>query len=300
MGVAKQSVKQARRIKPRHIAKLADREFQLLLVGADAEDRDRLTEFFIPFTLPVAEREPALARMEATIAEDPDLADLRKRADAAVCTPAAAGRLTAAPPPRVTANEFVTLDLEQPAPGAAELLRRHGDLLLALGRRFPNLRPVAMHSLIQSVAMRNATVAALSAIPEVVPTPVGLAWTLGEFASDTIVLTGNQIRLALQMAALHGRPTGWIDQGRGILAILAGAFGWRALARTLVSLVPGGAGLTVKTGIAYGGTIAVGRYLARRYPKYGAQPLHPPAHEVLEHLPSGRWQPRSLPNLAAR
>lgn len=294
MGLAKQSVKQARRIKPRRIAKMAEQKFSLLVIGADAEDRDALVSFFVPLELAGAERDHALACVQAALADDVRLEEYRSSADIVVFTPRA----------RATANgqhgEGPTLDPADAYAGAMELLRRYPNFLLALARRFPRLRGAAATALIQAAAMRNAAVAALSAIPEVVPSPVGLVWAVGEFASDTVVLTSNQIRLALQLAAIQGEAVGWLDQSSDILFILVGAFGWRALARSLVALVPGGAGLVAKSGIAYGGTVAVGRFLWRRaLPRYGsAEPE--PARTVLERLAPGRWQPRRLPRLAGR
>lgn len=279
-----------RLIKPHRIAKLADRPFTLLAIGADGEDRDRLVEYLVPMHLPPAPRNLALACLEAAEADDGRLSQWIERADAVVMTPRARAV------PRAWAAEPVTLDPDAPAEGAMALLRLHADLLLAFGRRFPVLRPFAARALIQSVAMRNAAIAALSAIPEVVPTPLGLVWAVGEFASDTVALTANQIRLALQLAALHGDAVGWTSQTGEILFILGGAFGWRALARTLVSLVPAGVGMAAKSTIAYGGTVAVGRFLWRRYTPQPrrAERLSP---RLVEPPLAGGRRPRRLPPL---
>ena len=47
--------------------------------------------------------------------------------------------------------------------------------------------------------------------------------------------------------------------------MVAGAFGWRALARELIGKVPFGGGLIPKAAIAYAGTLAVGKSLERLY-----------------------------------
>jgi hypothetical protein len=47
--------------------------------------------------------------------------------------------------------------------------------------------------------------------------------------------------------------------------MVAGAFGWRALARELVGKVPFGGGLIPKAGIAWAGTFVVGKSLERLY-----------------------------------
>ena len=46
---------------------------------------------------------------------------------------------------------------------------------------------------------------------------------------------------------------------RELLPVVGSAFGWRAAARELVGLVPGGIGLVVKGSIAYAGTYTIGK-----------------------------------------
>ncbi|MGH9540939.1 MAG: hypothetical protein ACRD2H_03530 [Terriglobales bacterium] len=294
MSIANQSVKQARRIRPRNVAKLAERKFTLLVIGDGVADRDELVAFFVPVELAAPERDYALACLDAVDAADPRIADFARAADVVVVTPRARNLPMALP------VEADLLDPQAPNAGVATLLRRHANLLLALSRRFPRLRAAAAAVLIQNAAMRNAAIAALSAMPEVVPTPLGLVWAAGEFASDTVLLTSNQIRLALQLAAIQGESVGWLNQSGDILLILGGAFGWRALARTLVSLVPAGVGLAAKSSIAYGGTVAVGRFLWRRAEPRPWLVPRPAPRVVLERSGRGRWRARPLPNLAQR
>lgn len=294
MGAVKETWRQARRIQPGRIAKAAQRPFRLLLVAASASEQDAWVRFLIPEAMLAPDREQALQRIAPVLAGDPELDAARQRADAAIATPAARAQ---------GCDWAVVFDIEHPRAGAEELLRRHGHLLLALGRHFPPLRPVAARGLIQSTAMRNAGIAALTAVPEVVPTPLGVAWALGEFASDSVLLTANQVRLAMELAALYGAPVGWGAQSPAILAVLGGAFGWRAAARALVSLIPAGVGLAAKSGIAYGGTITVGGWLWHRQKRRllvprEKKPAPSGARLVLERLESGHWRPRGLTNLA--
>ena len=76
------------------------------------------------------------------------------------------------------------------------------------------------------------------------------------------VLTLNQLRLVLRLAAAHGVE---LDQSRlpEVLATIGAGLGFRAVARQLLGVVPV-AGWAVKGGIAYAGTRAVGE-AARRY-----------------------------------
>jgi uncharacterized protein (DUF697 family) len=113
-------------------------------------------------------------------------------------------------------------------------------------------------NIVHRVARENAFFAIVTALPNVVPSLLELPWTVGEFATDTAFISMNQIRMALNLAAAHGRPVGYAEQKGEIAAIAAGAFGWRALARELVGKIPLGGGLIPKAAVAFAGTYVVG------------------------------------------
>jgi hypothetical protein len=94
---------------------------------------------------------------------------------------------------------------------------------------------------------------------------ISLPWAIGEFASDTAFLTANQVRLAFLLAAANDRDIGYQEQRTEIASIILGAFGWRSLARELVSKIPWGGGLVPKAAISYAGTRVVGLSLERYY-----------------------------------
>jgi hypothetical protein len=71
--------------------------------------------------------------------------------------------------------------------------------------------------------------------------------------------------MAFQLAAVSDRPIGYREQKSEVASIIAGAFGWRALARELIGKVPFGGGLIPKAGIAYAATFAIGLSLERLY-----------------------------------
>jgi hypothetical protein len=71
--------------------------------------------------------------------------------------------------------------------------------------------------------------------------------------------------MAFYLGAASDRTVGYREQKSAIASIVAGAFGWRALARELIGKVPFGGGLIPKAGIAYAGTFAVGVSLERLY-----------------------------------
>ncbi len=144
-----------------------------------------------------------------------------------------------------------------------EILHGHDDLTLALARHFPAFRQPVIERTIQAVARENALFAIAAALPDVVPSLIELPWAFGEFASDTVFLTANQIRMAFLIAVVCGDEIGFAQQKGSITAIVAGAFGWRALARELAGKIPFGGGLIPKGAIAYAATYAVGKGLER-------------------------------------
>jgi uncharacterized protein (DUF697 family) len=120
----------------------------------------------------------------------------------------------------------------------------------ALAARLPVVRAAVCDHLIATFSKRNAVIAGAVFVPGV----------------DMPILTLNQIRLVIRIAVAHGEP---IDNQRALeLAGVVGAgFGFRAVARELLDLVPV-AGWALKASVAYAGTKAVGeaavRYFAAR------------------------------------
>ena len=158
-----------------------------------------------------------------------------------------------------------SFDPEAPDDCVRAILRTREDLALPLARQlFPFRRPAA-HRIIRSIAKENAMFCLATALPDVVPTLAVIPWAVGEFTSDTAFLTMNQIRMAFLLAAASDRVIGYREQSSEIASIVAGAFGWRALARELVGKIPFGGGLIPKAGIAYAATFAVGMSLERLY-----------------------------------
>lgn len=144
---------------------------------------------------------------------------------------------------------------------------KHPDLRLALAGRIPAFRPVVISQLTAQAAKENARIAALSALPGVIPLTDWLVPATA--AGDLFLLTKNQVNLLLQIAACYGLPPDLKARLRELLPVVGGAFGWRAVARELIGLVPGGVGLVVKASVAYAGTLAVGRAAAYYYASGG-------------------------------
>jgi uncharacterized protein (DUF697 family) len=126
---------------------------------------------------------------------------------------------------------------------------------IAVGRRLPVLRESVGAKLTRDAAGNALKVALASAVVDHVPV-IGVV--LGAFASagDMVAITGIQMMLLLQIEATYGKDP---DVGRmwQLLPIVGGGFGWRTLARELSGFIPV-AGIAIKGGIAYAGTIVVG------------------------------------------
>jgi uncharacterized protein (DUF697 family) len=152
--------------------------------------------------------------------------------------------------PYVLATDLVPVPAGQGFPVdeiARAIARKLGEDGTALAARLPVLRRAVCDELIRSFSRQNAVISALVFIPGV----------------DMPVLTLNQIRLVLRIALAYGQE---LDGQRSveIAGVVGAGFGFRALARQLLDLVPV-AGWVVKGGIAYTGTRAIGEAAVRYF-----------------------------------
>ena len=69
----------------------------------------------------------------------------------------------------------------------------------------------------------------------------------------------------MEHTAANDRVVGYREQKAEIGSIVAGAIGWRSLARELAGKIPLGGGVIPKAAIAYAGTYVVGLSLERLY-----------------------------------
>jgi hypothetical protein len=147
-----------------------------------------------------------------------------------------------------------------------DVLREHGgEVGLPLARTFQPFRLPYIEQVIHRTSKENAIFSMATALPDIIPTLFEIPWAVTEFASDTAVLTANQIRMAFLIAAASDREVGFREQKREIATVVGGAFGWRALARQLISKIPFGAGVLPKAAVAYAATRLVGLSLERYY-----------------------------------
>jgi hypothetical protein len=221
---------------------LAYRDLNVGLMAASEEGYREMELFLAPSWIDPASRLEALKSVHRVVDGTP-----HNRFDFLICFPGT--------PLSPGAYSFNPHDTESTA---RAIVGDHYSLELALARRFPLFRRPVADKIIHRVSRENALFSLVTALPNVIPSVIDLPWAIGEFATDTAFLTMNQIRMALLMAAAHGRVIGYTEQKAQIAVIVAGAFGWRALARELVGKIPLGGGLIPKAAVAFAGTYVVG------------------------------------------
>jgi uncharacterized protein (DUF697 family) len=120
------------------------------------------------------------------------------------------------------------------------------DLRVALAAAFPFLRKAFAFEIVKATSFQNGVFGAITIIP----------------GADMPILTLNQVKMVLQIAAAYDVDMG-LSRIKELAAVVGGGFGFRALARQLVSLAPA-LGWAIKGAIGYSGTLAMG-YAALEY-----------------------------------
>ena len=247
------SIKQVRSafalLNPEEVSRLAGRSISFGLVAMGGQDYADMEDFLIPAGVS-REARAELTQLvhRAGDVEAPDHVDLVLYQDG-IAGPKGTYTFRAGDPQRTV----------------VAIIDGNEDIALSLARWYPAFRKPVIDRLIHSVARENAFFALATALPDVIPNLMELPWAFGEFASDTAFMTVNQVRMAFLLAEACGREAGFRAQKAEILAIGAGAFGWRAIARELAGKIPFGGGLIPKAAIAYAVTYVVGKSLERLY-----------------------------------
>jgi uncharacterized protein (DUF697 family) len=121
---------------------------------------------------------------------------------------------------------------------------------LALASNFQFVRRAVAEESVKSTSMQNALIGGVVIIP----------------GADMPLMTANQAKMVLQIAAAYGQPLG-SERIKELAGVVGGAFMLRTIARQVVSVVPG-FGWALKAGIGYTGTLAMG-YAAIEYFEQG-------------------------------
>lgn len=112
---------------------------------------------------------------------------------------------------------------------------------LSFALAFPFVRrPMALEA-IYATSVQNAGVGAMLFIP----------------GADMPVMTGNQLKMLLQIAAAYGQPM-TVDRAKELLAVVGGGLMCRNVAREAAGVVPM-LGWAIKGTVGYTGTLAMGR-----------------------------------------
>jgi hypothetical protein len=278
-----QLIRQARAafglLNPEEVRRRAMRQVHVGLVSSSEQGYSEMEEFLVPTTLPREQRIELMGYVHrAGDVNVPAKVDLVLYGEGLE--------------PAKGAYPFHRADLEGTI---KQILANEDELALALARQFPGFRKPVIDDIVQSVARENTIFVITTALPNVIPSMVDLPWALGEFASDTAFLTGNQIRMAFLIGAACGSDVGLAAQKGAVVSIIGGAFGWRALARELAGKIPFGGGLIPKGAIAYAGTFVVVKALQRFH---AGTPLTRDEKETIyrEALDEGRDVAQSFEN----
>ena len=232
-------------LNPREVREASERPVRIGLVASSAESIGRMETYFAPPHLSPERRAEAVRMLVRGGAFGCDV----EIYESSLLRPAKA----------------FSFDPEAPDDCVRRIIRVNEDLMLPLARQLYPFRLPVSHHIIRKVAKENALFCLATALPDLVPSLASIPWAIGEYGSDAAFLTMNQIRMAFQLAAASDRAVGYREQRSEIASLVAGAFGWRALARELIGKVPFGGGLIPKAGIAWAGTFVVGKSLERLY-----------------------------------
>lgn len=126
---------------------------------------------------------------------------------------------------------------------------------LALAHNFAFMRRAVAEEAVRVTAWQNALIGTVLVIP----------------GADMPLMTANQAKMLLQIAAAYGEPLG-TERLKDLAAVVGAGFAFRTAARQVVGLVPV-LGWAVKGGFAYGGTVAMGK-AAIAYFEQGADLTH--------------------------
>jgi uncharacterized protein (DUF697 family) len=149
--------------------------------------------------------------------------------------------------PYVLATNVVQVPEGAPVPvdKVAKLIAEQADDRAHMwAARLPVLRKPVVEHTISKFARQNGILGAAIFVP----------------GADMPVLTLNQIRMVFHLAAAYGEE---MDRDRAVevIGVIGAAFGFRAIAREALGVVPG-VGWAIKGGIAYVGTRALGKAAA--------------------------------------
>ncbi len=251
--MATQILQQVRRavgnLNPQDVRNTSERPLAIRLVASSDGGYSAIEDFFSP---PTVSRRKRLEQRQALFRADdpasPESVDLEIHEEGLLCP-----------------DDAFVYSHDDPGRVVRDILDRKEDLGLPLSRYFGPFRGPVTERTIAAISKENALFSLMTALPNIAPSIIQLPWSVAEVGSDTAFLTVNQIRMLFLLAGASDRPLGYREQRAEIASIIAGAFGWRAVARELVGKIPFGGGLVPKAAVAYAGTYVVGKSAERLY-----------------------------------
>jgi hypothetical protein len=251
--MATQILQQVRRavgnLNPQDVRNTSERPLAIRLVASSDASYTAIEDFLSP---PTVSRRKRLEQRQALFRADersaPENIDLEIHEEGLPCP-----------------EDAFIFSHDDPGRVVWDILDRKEDLGLPLSRYFGPFRSPVTERTVASISKENAIFSLMTALPNIAPSVIQLPWSVAEIGSDTAFLTVNQIRMLFLLAGASDRPIGYREQRAEIASIIAGAFGWRAVARELVGKIPFGGGLIPKAAVAYAGTYVVGKSAERLY-----------------------------------
>jgi uncharacterized protein (DUF697 family) len=146
--------------------------------------------------------------------------------------------------PHVLATDVIVVRPGQEPPLeriADRIADRAGEKSYVLAAKLPAVRRAVCDKIVWGFARLNGILGAAIFIP----------------GADLPVLTLNQIRMVLRLAAAYGEDVE-AERAVELLGVVGAGLGFRAVARQALTVVPG-PGWAIKGGVAYAGTLALGQ-----------------------------------------
>jgi uncharacterized protein (DUF697 family) len=236
-------------LNPSEVREIAERPARIVLHANSEQSYREMEAFFAPLTLSERRREAVFASLYRSGDPHAPVAPEIRVYEQGIFHPK-------------DAFAFYSYD---PMATVREILAARPELDLALARTYSPFREPVINQIIGKVSTENGWFSVVTALPNIIPSPLMVPWAVGEFASDSAVLTANQIRMLFLIAGANGERIGFQEQRSQIASIIAAAFGWRAIARQAVGKIPLGGGVIPKAAIAYAGTWVIGKSFERFY-----------------------------------
>lgn len=144
---------------------------------------------------------------------------------------------------------------------------------IALASKAPIFRKLAVAKIIHHTSAQNGLIGVVTILP----------------GSDMPLLTANQLRMVLKIAAVYDEELS-LSRLKELITVIGAGFTFRALARQLLDFVPG-VGWIIKGAVAFAGTEALGQAAQKYFEKGYSHLKKENIKEVLRGIQGGKaWR----------